>query len=96
MRYEVEYGPAIAGHNDRLTVSTLRAVVMLHYRGFRELFMGDAGEESEAQLLAKGDTLRADVLKEPPWVRCGAIRLTAGLSPTTWLPCSPAQRVSAT
>ena len=27
-------------------------VVMLHYRGFRELFMGDAGEASEARLLA--------------------------------------------
>lgn len=26
-------------------------VVMLHYRGFRELFMGDAGEASEARLL---------------------------------------------
>jgi competence protein ComEC len=38
-------------------------VVMLHYRGFRELFMGDAGEASEARLLADGDDLHADALK---------------------------------
>ncbi len=31
--------------------------------GFRELFMGDAGESSEARLLASGVNLRADVLK---------------------------------
>jgi competence protein ComEC len=36
---------------------------MLDYQGFRELFMGDAGEDSEARLLAFGDDLRADVLK---------------------------------
>ena len=36
---------------------------MLHYNGFRELFMGDAGESSEARLLASGADLRADVLK---------------------------------
>jgi competence protein ComEC len=38
-------------------------VVMLHYHGFRELFMGDAGEASEARLLAGADDLHADVLK---------------------------------
>ena len=38
-------------------------VTMLNYRGFRELFMGDAGESSEARLLASGVNLRADVLK---------------------------------
>jgi competence protein ComEC len=32
-------------------------------RIFRELFMGDAGEASEARLLASGADLRADVLK---------------------------------
>ncbi len=32
-------------------------------RVFRELFMGDAGEASEARLLASGADLRADVLK---------------------------------
>jgi len=38
-------------------------VVMLHYRGFRELFMGDAGEASEGRLLAGGYDLHADILK---------------------------------
>jgi competence protein ComEC len=32
-------------------------------QAFRELFMGDAGEASEARLLASGVELRADVLK---------------------------------
>jgi hypothetical protein len=36
-------------------------VAMLHYNGFRELFMGDAGESSEARLLASGADLHADV-----------------------------------
>ena len=38
-------------------------VAMLPYDGFRELFMGDAGEDSEARLLAIGDNLNADVLE---------------------------------
>lgn len=43
-------------------------VAMLHYRRpdgreFRKLFTGDAGEAREAQLLASGVDLRADVLK---------------------------------
>jgi competence protein ComEC len=38
-------------------------VVMLHYRNFRELFMGDAGEASEARLLADGDDLHAEAVK---------------------------------
>ena len=43
-------------------------VAMLHYRRadgreFRALLMGDAGEAREAQLLASGVDLRADVLK---------------------------------
>jgi beta-lactamase superfamily II metal-dependent hydrolase len=37
------------------------ALPMLHYNGFRELFMGDAGESSEARLLASGADLHADV-----------------------------------
>jgi len=36
---------------------------MLHYNDYRELFMGDAGESSEARLLASGTDLHADVLK---------------------------------
>lgn len=38
-------------------------VTILHYNDFRELFMGDAGESSEARLFASGVDLRADVLK---------------------------------
>ncbi len=38
-------------------------VAMLHCGDFRELFMGDAGESSEARLLASGIDLHADVLK---------------------------------
>jgi competence protein ComEC len=40
-------------------------VVMLRYRGFRELFMGDAGEASETRLLTATapDDLHADVIK---------------------------------
>jgi competence protein ComEC len=38
-------------------------VTMLRYASFRELFMGDAGEASEARLLAFGDHLQAEVLK---------------------------------
>jgi len=36
---------------------------LLRYNDFRELFMGDAGESSEARLLAAGIDLHADVLK---------------------------------
>ena len=36
---------------------------MLHYNNFHELFMGDAGESSEARILTSGIDLRADVLK---------------------------------
>jgi beta-lactamase superfamily II metal-dependent hydrolase len=36
-------------------------VTMLLYAGFRELFMGEAGEASVARLLAFGDPLKADV-----------------------------------
>ena len=41
-------------------------VTMLHYRNFRELFMGDAGEASEARLLAFGDDLRGDAAQGRP------------------------------
>jgi competence protein ComEC len=36
---------------------------MLRYRAFRELFMGDAGEASEARLLAGGDDPHPEALK---------------------------------
>ena len=38
-------------------------VAMLHYQGFRELFMGDAGEASEERLLQAVDDLHAKVIK---------------------------------
>jgi competence protein ComEC len=48
------------GKND---VNENSIVVMLEYRTFRMLFMGDAGAQSEARLLASGVDLHADVLK---------------------------------
>jgi competence protein ComEC len=38
-------------------------VVLVEYRTLRALFMGDAGFQSEARLLAEGVDLHADVLK---------------------------------
>ncbi len=48
------------GKND---VNENSIVVMLEYGTFRMLFMGDAGTQSEARLLAAGIDLHADVLK---------------------------------
>ena len=48
------------GKND---VNENSVVVMLAYRDFRVLFMGDAGSAAEQRLLASGVDLRADVLK---------------------------------
>jgi competence protein ComEC len=53
--------PALADTGDDVNENSI--VTMLHYGDFRELFMGDAGESSEARLLASGADLRADVLK---------------------------------
>jgi beta-lactamase superfamily II metal-dependent hydrolase len=53
--------PFLAATGDDVNENSI--VAMLHYRGFRELFMGDAGEASEARLLASGDDLHADALK---------------------------------
>jgi competence protein ComEC len=53
--------PFLADTGDDVNENSI--VVMLRYGGFRELFMGDAGEASEARLLAGGDDLRADVIK---------------------------------
>ena len=52
--------PFLADTGDDVNENSI--VVMLYYRGFRELFMGDAGEASEARLLAVDD-LHADVIK---------------------------------
>ena len=48
------------GGND---VNENSIVVMLAYRGFRMLFMGDAGFQAERRLLESGADIRADVLK---------------------------------
>jgi competence protein ComEC len=53
--------PFLADTGDDVNENSI--VVMLGYRGFRELFMGDAGEASEARLLAAGDDLNADAVK---------------------------------
>jgi len=61
--------PVLADTGDDINENSI--VAMLHYQNFRELFMGDAGESSEARLLASGFDLRADVLKaqlRPPHV----------------------------
>ena len=51
--------PVLADTGDDINENSI--VAMLHYNDFRELFMGDAGESSEARLLASGADLRADV-----------------------------------
>ncbi|HTD37973.1 MAG TPA: DNA internalization-related competence protein ComEC/Rec2 [Candidatus Limnocylindrales bacterium] len=48
------------GTND---VNENSVVMMLTYRGFRMLFTGDAGFQTEQRLLASGADVRADVLK---------------------------------
>jgi competence protein ComEC len=52
--------PFLADTGDDVNENSI--VVMLHDGRFRELFMGDAGEASEARLLAT-DVLHADVVK---------------------------------
>ena len=44
--------PVLADTSDDIDENSI--VAMLHYNDFRELFMGDAGESSEARLLADG------------------------------------------
>ena len=53
--------PFLADTGDDVNENSIVAV--LNYKTFRELFMGDAGENSEARLLAFADDLHADVLK---------------------------------
>jgi len=53
--------PVLADTGDDINENSI--VAMLHYGDFRELFMGDAGESSEARLLASGADLHAGVLK---------------------------------
>jgi competence protein ComEC len=53
--------PFLADTGDDVNENSI--VAMLNYNGFRELFMGDAGEASEARLLSHGVDLHSDVLK---------------------------------
>ena len=53
--------PFLADTGDDVNENSI--VVMLRYGSFRELFMGDAGEASEARLLAGGGDLHADAVK---------------------------------
>jgi hypothetical protein len=53
--------PFLADTGDDVNENSI--VVMLRADGFRELFMGDAGEASEARLLAAGIDLHADAVK---------------------------------
>ncbi|MGB8266719.1 MAG: DNA internalization-related competence protein ComEC/Rec2 [Candidatus Velthaea sp.] len=53
--------PFLADTGDDVNENSI--VVMLRANGFGELFMGDAGEASEARLLAAGDDLHADAVK---------------------------------
>jgi len=53
--------PFLADTGDDVNENSI--VVMLRANGFRELFMGDAGEASEARLLAAGIDLHADAVK---------------------------------
>jgi competence protein ComEC len=61
LRFLAPSEPYIADTGDDVNENSI--VVMLEYRGFRTLFMGDAGQNSEARLLASGVDLRADILK---------------------------------
>ena len=56
-------GQRYSGRDTGDDINENSIVAMLYYNDFRELFMGDAGESSEARLLASGVELRADVLK---------------------------------
>lgn len=53
--------PFLADTGDDVNENSI--VGMLHYRQFRELFMGDAGEASEERLLSAGDDLHANIVK---------------------------------
>jgi beta-lactamase superfamily II metal-dependent hydrolase len=53
--------PFLADTGDDVNENSI--VVMLRADGFREFFMGDAGEASEARLLAAGVDLHADAVK---------------------------------
>jgi beta-lactamase superfamily II metal-dependent hydrolase len=67
--------PFLADTGDDVNENSI--VVMLHYRAFRELFMGDAGEASEARLLAE------DAPCHPERSRAASENVTGGDSSTS-------------
>jgi beta-lactamase superfamily II metal-dependent hydrolase len=58
--------PVLADTGDDINENSI--VAMLHYGSFRELFMGDAGESSEARLLASVRRLGASIFPFCSWV----------------------------
>ncbi len=68
--------PILADTGDDVNENSI--VVMLHVGGFRELFMGDAGEASEARLLAEDAPCH-------PEQRRGAAEDMSGAGPSTSL-----------
>jgi beta-lactamase superfamily II metal-dependent hydrolase len=72
--------PFLADTGDDVNENSI--VVMLHAGAFRELFMGDAGEASEAKLLASDEGLHADAQMSSKWVTTDrAMRRRQRLSP---------------
>jgi hypothetical protein len=72
--------PFLADTGDDVNENSI--VAMLDYSGFRELFMGDAGEASEARLLAHGVDLHADVptsRRAEGWSSRQSLRIDPGL-----------------
>jgi competence protein ComEC len=61
LRFLAPSEPYIVDSGDDVNENSI--VVMLEYEGFRVLFMGDAGQDSEARLVASGVDLHANVLK---------------------------------
>jgi competence protein ComEC len=56
-------GPSLPFIGGRNAINSNSIAFLLEYRGFRMLFTGDAGSDSEKRFLREGVDLRADVLK---------------------------------
>lgn len=72
--------PFLADTGDDVNENSI--VAMLNYNGFRELFMGDAGEASESRLLAHGVDLHSDVptcRRAEGWSSRQSLRIDPGL-----------------
>jgi beta-lactamase superfamily II metal-dependent hydrolase len=67
--------PFLADTGDDINENSV--VAMLRYKSLRELFMGDAGEATEARLLGFGDDLQA----APPQSACARGRAPKSVNP---------------